>query len=221
MNLSHNIKNKPVSTLINVISDYPSFCFVVALAFLSSCSKGNSGDIKSLIELPTRTEEEIMNSAKDAYDSELYTRAREEWTALQDGYPGSYFAPLAQLKIADSYFEGNDFVEAIGAYQEFIRLHSSNEAVPYAHYRIALSYLNQYGGVQHDQAPLQEAMKAFRTTAESFPSSSFGQHSLKQVARCQSTLTKHDIHVADFYEKQGLLNAARHRRGLAEQTKTN
>jgi outer membrane protein assembly factor BamD len=191
--------------------------FLLLFLCLSACSSNKQGEPVSLIDAPVQSEEEMLLSAMDAYDSELFSRAREEWTTMRDGYPGSYFAPLAQLKIADSYYASHEYVEAIGAYQEFLRLYSSSEAAPYVKYRMALSYLNQYRGVAHDQAPLKEALKAFQETYKAFPSSAFGLSSGKHIVQCQRMLREYDLHVSGFYAKQSMEKAAIHREKLSKE----
>ena len=180
----------------------------------SSCSS-NDGLAKDLIEQPTKEEEEIIAGAIDAFDRGLYSRSREEWTSLRDGYPASYFIPLAQLKIADCYFATGDFPEAVSTYQEFLRLYPAHEAAGYAQSRLAESLLRQYRGIKNDQQPLKDALQAYELVLSEYPSSDFAQSAQLRIADIKKLMAEYEVSVAEFYEKQGQGKAAEQRRKSA------
>ena len=67
-------------------------------------------------------EDQLLERAKSAYDSGLYSVARENWTKLREQYPSSYYATLSELKIADTYFFAGDYPAAVTNYEEFLKL---------------------------------------------------------------------------------------------------
>lgn len=176
---------------------------ILSLLFLAQCSANNELT-KDLIEPPDRDEEEVLEAAMRSYDKELYTISREDWTLLRDGYPASYFVPLAQMKIADSFFETSNYQEAIGAYREFARLYPANDGTTYAMLQVGNSYLEQYKGVANDQSPLSEAIRAFEEVVAKYPSSEVAEKARQKIELCRKKQKEYDIAVGEFYAKQGL-----------------
>ena len=67
-----------------------------------------------------------------------YVRAIEKLQSIIDNYPYSDVAVLAELKIADAYFDDRRYDEALSYYRDFADLHPQHEMVPYTILRSAL-----------------------------------------------------------------------------------
>ncbi len=188
------------------------FSLTLALcAQLVSCSKSNENETKKLIEAPTVPEEEMLENAVRAYDRGLFSVAKKEWEDLKDGYPGSYFTVLAEIKSADSYFYLSDYATAQIQYEEFLRLHPGHEAAPYVRYQLANCNLEQYRGPKHDQIPLQLAIKGFRVLIAEYPDSEYALEARKKLDQCREKLAEHESYVAGFYLNQGNVKASAER----------
>ena len=72
-----------------------------------------------------------------------YQAAIDSFQAIIDNYPYSQYAVLAELKIADAYFEDSKYEEALSYYRDFADLHPQHEKLPYTLYQSALSYYRQ------------------------------------------------------------------------------
>lgn len=153
----------------------------------------------------------LLELAMENYDRGAYSLSRESWMALRDGYPGSYYLPLAELKLADTHFYSSNFNEAIIAYQEFVRAHPGHEAVPYAMFQIGNAYFKQYSDHKRDQAPLREAIKAYNELIERFPRTDYRSAARNNIKRSRELLAAYEAYVADFYVKRGLIEPARAR----------
>lgn len=159
----------------------------------------------------TLSEEELVSKATAAYDRGLYTLSREHWTQLREQHPGSYFATLAELKVADSYFFAGEYTAAITAYEEFVKLHPAHEAGAYARYQVGNAHREQYSGIPHDPSPLREAIKHYRTLIAEYPASEFAAAARRSIDQSRVELSNYELAVARYYISQGQLDAARER----------
>ena len=81
----------------------------------------------------------------------------EAWTAedIIDNYPYSDYATLAELRIADAYYDQEHWEEALSYYRDFSELHPDHDRVPYTIYRAALAYTQAVGnGFGRDKFPV-------------------------------------------------------------------
>ena len=90
-----------------------------------------------------KSAQELVQDGVESFDDGKYKAAIESFEKLRDWYPFSKYAILAELKIADAYFNLESYADAIFAYEEFEQLHPRNEAIPYVIYRIGRSYFDQ------------------------------------------------------------------------------
>lgn len=186
--------------------------------FICSCSSSGrkvssdeQEEEKSIVKAPVVAEGRLLENAKNAYDRGLYTLALQSWTELRDGYPGSFFTTLAELKIADSQFYSSDYASAILSYQEFAKLHPGHEAMPYVKFQIGNSHLAEYRGKKHDQAPLESAVRAYLELLRDYPKSEYSVLGRRRLDHCRELLAEHEAYVADFYFRHGSEEASRSR----------
>lgn len=144
---------------------------------------------------------ELIQEGLTQFDKGNYSRAIEAFEQLKDWYPFSKYAILAELKIADAYFNLEDYTEAVYAYQEFEQLHPRNEAVPYVIYRIGMSYFNRIDTIDRDQTPASEALVNFERLLKQFPDDPHSVAALGHMQDCLKSLAGHDFSVGIFYYK--------------------
>ena len=159
----------------------------------------------------TTSESELLEQATQSYDRGLYSLSKEQWTQLREQYPGSYYATLAELKVADCHFFAGDYATAITSYEEFIKLHPAHEAVPYCRFQVANAHREQWSGVRHDPSPLAEAVKHYRNLVSEFPESEFAAAARRSLNSAREELSSYEVDVARYYMKQGQFPAARER----------
>jgi outer membrane protein assembly factor BamD len=128
-----------------------------------------------------------------------YPRAIELFQEVIDNYPYSEYAVLAELKIADIYFEQERLDEAASYYQDFVELHPTHEQVPYALYRHGLCSFEQMHTADRDQTSTHNAMAQFQTLLDRYPDSEYAADARARLAGASDLLAQHDIEVGDFY----------------------
>lgn len=150
----------------------------------------------------------LLLEALELYDDELYSSAKETLATLQRQFPSSYYAPLVELKLADSNYFLGEYSAAIESYEEFLRLRPRHEAAAYARLQIANSHFAQYRGVVFDQTPLTQAEAEYQKVITEFPNSSVATQAKSRLETCAELRKEHAAYVARFYHKRGLADAS-------------
>ncbi len=148
---------------------------------------------------PILTDTEYMEQAKGLMQEEEYEKAREEYLKIREIYPDSLLMAETRLGIADSYFEAQEYVEAIAKYKEFIKFHPLNKLAPQAQYRLALCYFNQMLGYDRDQANTRKALAELNKVIMNYTTSPEADEALGRRLICLDQLSRHEFHVGKFY----------------------
>lgn len=175
----------------------------VALAF-SGCAWFG----KKNAEKPVQ---QLVKEGVESYDHGNYKDALDAFGQVKDWYPFSKYAILAELKIADAHYHLQEYPEAVAAYEEFERLHPSNEAAPYAIYQIGRCYFEQIDTIDRDQTAAQKALETFRRLIRQFPGDPYAKQGRDHLIACLQSLAGHEFYVGRYYFGQKQYAAALHR----------
>lgn len=133
------------------------------------------------------------------FEKEHYKKALDIFERLRDWYPFSKHAVLAELKIADAYFQMEQYTEAVSSYEMFERLHPKNEAIPRVIYRIGLCHYRRLDTIDRDQTPAKNAIEAFSRLQKQYPDSQYAELAQKHIHHCRKSLAGHHLYVGKFY----------------------
>ena len=150
---------------------------------------------------------ERLNEAQTLYERGLkrmkrgyYEDAIVLFDQVSNRYPLSRVAALAELRVADCFFENGDYLAAVDAYTDFQTLHPGHEEVPYASFRVGASYMKL--------APLQPALDLTDVTRavavlsrfpSRFPESPLVEEANKFSAQGNERLARKEAQVGNFY----------------------
>ncbi|MCL4557471.1 MAG: outer membrane protein assembly factor BamD [Deltaproteobacteria bacterium] len=144
-----------------------------------------------------------------------YEQARGTLNQIIDNYPYSAYAPLAQLRIGDSYYREGRYLESAEAYEHFVKMYPNDDNISYAVFMEGKSFLNNQktwliGSIPYDidQTGIYNALDEFRYIADNYPSSKYAPEAKKYAQKCEYTLGRYDMYVADFYIHHGYYEAA-------------
>ncbi len=154
---------------------------------------------------------QLVEKGAVAFEKKRYRTALKAYSQLKDWYPFSRYAILAELRIADSHFELEEYDEAIFAYTDFEELHPRNDAIDRVIYRRGLCWYKRVDSVDRDTKSATEALVQFRRLKERFPDSPFVGKIDKKMARCIDNLAGHELYVAEFYYKSNQYRASLNR----------
>ena len=130
-----------------------AFAAAAAVA-LAACGS----DPDPYVERPV---EDLYNEAMDDLQAGDFSPAATAFEEVERQHPYSVWATKAQLMAAYSYYQSNQYDQAVLAAQRFIELHPGNPDAAYAHYLIGLSYYEQISDVGRDQRNTELALQTF------------------------------------------------------------
>jgi outer membrane protein assembly factor BamD len=196
--------------------------FCASLLAVSGCA-GASANIAGTITYAKDAQGnfELGEKALKGHD---YADATAYFQYLRNKFPYSHFAPLAELRMADSNFEQEKYVESVDAYKNFIKDHPTNAQVDYAGFRIGLSHYKDIPSdlfivppsYEKDQAQIKDAQTSLKDFLATYPDSSYVAKAKEMLSDVRERLARHELYVAKFYESHGRPRAAAWRyEGLA------
>jgi outer membrane protein assembly factor BamD len=173
---------------------------LVILPLLSGCAGKELREEKTAQELAA---EGMAQFEKDNFRGSILT-----FEKLKDWYPFSKLATLAELKIADAYYEISEYESAIASYAEFENLHPRNDAIPYVLYRIGRCWFDQLDTVDRDQTYAKNALNTFWRLTRQFPGDPYAKRAGEHVDVCIKSLAENEFLVGIFYYKSKHYKAA-------------
>ena len=140
-----------------------------------------------------------------------HEKAIETFQTIVDNYPYSDYAVLAELAIADAYFDDSKYEEALSYYRDFADLHPHNEKVPYTIYRSALCHERHVEKAYRDQTATREALIYLDRLLDLYPHSEYATKGEILWRDLRTRLARSVLGIANFYRKRGEFEAAAER----------
>ncbi len=178
-----------------------SLIILIALLSVGACSKK---EVKPAVFEP----KSAFVRATQLIEDEEFEEARELLTEIKHRDTLQKYAPLAQLKIADSFYREEEIELAVGEYRRFLRLYPENRYAPYAQYQIAMIYFGQIEAADRGYKAAEESMKEFKKLSELFPRNPYREIIPLRIQKCRNILAAHEHYVGEFYYKKGAYDAA-------------
>lgn len=167
------------------------FSIVLGTLLVASCTHK---------EVNTESPDALFAEAEEAFNDEKYLIAIERYRDIKNRFPYSNRAVDSELRIADSFYEQESYIEAESAYEIFKELHPTHPKSDYVQYRIGLS-LNQQipSNPTRDLTAAQRSIDAFEVMIEKFPSSPLTPKARELIFEARKKMAEHEHYVADFY----------------------
>jgi outer membrane protein assembly factor BamD len=188
-----------------------SFLCLVALA--SACGTVTTGGPN-----PVYASDAALNMKKgnDALADKQYALAERYFEYVKTKYPFVDASREAELRLADVSFERELWSEARDRYTVFVKLHPSYFRVDYAAYQAALTFYKDLPSnffilppsYEREQTNVHGAYDSMTAFVKTYPNSIYVPAAKKQGEEARQRLAKHEMYVADFYEKRGHLAGA-------------
>lgn len=138
-------------------------------------------------------------------------QAIETFQSIIDNYPYSEYAVLAELAIADSYFDEEKYEEALSYYRDFTDLHPQNDKVPYAIYRAALCHERRVEAPNRDQTATRQALDFLDRLLATYPYSEYADEGEQLWRELRLRLALQVENIGDFYMDRGEWESAAER----------
>ncbi len=196
---------------------FPFLFIFLLMLILSGCFGGTqkAPHLKSKRQIEQKDREKQLKKLVQEAEKYLRTKrwdlAEESLREIRDRYPDSLYALWAELKMADCKFFAHKYQEAVVLYQEFEKLHPTNEAIPYVIYQIGTCYYNLILSPDRDQTFTKKALLTYERLLKSFPGSPYELEIKKRIKKCRERLADHEMYVARFYFRTKRYRAAYYR----------
>lgn len=149
-----------------------------------------------------RDVEVLYNLGADRLERRQFKLAANLFDEVERQHPYSSWARRSQLMSAYSYYEANDYDDAILAAERFLALHPGNASAPYAYFLIANCYYEQISDVGRDQKVTEQALKALNEVIRRFPATEYAQDAQLKMDLTRDHLAGKELEVGRFYLNQ-------------------
>jgi outer membrane protein assembly factor BamD len=121
------------------------------------------------------------------------------------------YDPNVIIKRAESFFEKEDYAEAVIEYQHFLDLHKVHTLAPYAQFRLAESHHMMFKTFDRDSSPVIMALGAYNKLLAEFPGSQWEADAREKIRSCHTFMAQNALFIGKFYYRREAYLAAAHR----------
>ncbi|GAB4535156.1 MAG: outer membrane protein assembly factor BamD [Thermodesulfovibrionia bacterium] len=150
------------------------------------------GQIDSLF----KKADEMMKKGDLEEARKLLERVKAEDTSQE-------FAPIAQLRIADTYFQEERYEDAEVEYQAFLDRYAYHGYAPYAQYRLGMTYFKRIETVDISYSMAKKALETFESLLIQYPRNPYIEATEQRIKACRNVLAEYELYVGKFYFKKG------------------
>lgn len=172
------------------------------IAFIVSCGGTPQKPVEAF------DADKLFAKANGHLDKGEYVEARTTLTEIKSRDITKKYAPLAHLKIADSYLKEGEPELAAEEYRKFTEVYPENKYASYAMYQIALIYYDQIKGPDRGYGFAAKALEEFEKLKKAYPRNPFREAIEMRIEKCKETIVEHEIIIGDFYFKKDAYDAA-------------
>lgn len=176
----------------------PTHLLTLSLALLAALALGAAGGCSSK---PNVVPDDQRAAALSATDEQIF---------IGDTIEKNY-DPNVIIKRAESFFEKEEYPEAIIEYQHFLDLHRVHQLAAYAQYRLGESHFKMIKTIDRDSNPVTSAQAAFSKLLAEFPGSQWETEAREKIHACQSFMAQNAMFIGKFYVRREAYLAAAHR----------
>lgn len=175
---------------------------LAALYLLSGCGlfRGRPETVPPAARLYEEGERLLLQGKHD--------QARDALTKLVERHPESAHVPVARFLIGESHYRAGELDRAAPEFQSFVTLYPAHEIADLGQYRLARSYFDQLPTLERDQGLTAKALAEFQKLIRLYPESRYAPDAIVKIEACRGRLADKELWVADFYVRQGNLQAA-------------
>lgn len=152
--------------------------------------------------------EASFEKANTLIDDKEYEDARKLLLEVKNRDLTKKYAPLAQLRLADSYVKEGEPELATAEYRKFLDIYPDHLYASYAQYEIAMMYFNQIESPERGYGGAQKALEEFEKLKRDFPRNPYKDVVEIRIEKCRNTIADYEFLVGEFYLKRGSYNAA-------------
>lgn len=152
--------------------------------------------------------ERLYAKANKLMDDKDYAGARKILLEIRNRDLSKKFAPLAELRIADSYVKEGEPELAAAEYRKFLDMFPDHRLAAYAQYQIAMIYFDQIEGPERGYSGAAQALAEFQKLKREFPRNPYRDIIDLRIRKCKDTIADYEFLVGKFYMNKDSYSAA-------------
>lgn len=181
---------------------WPIF-FLLVMVLSASCAK------KEEVKAPPPFDPEAtFAKANQLIEKKQYEEARRELDIVRGRDTSLKYAPLAYLRIADTYILEKEYDRALSQYKGFIDLYPAHKYASYAQYQMGMTYFEQIGDAERGQQSARQALEEFKNLNRRYPRNPYREAVGYYIDKCRNILAEHVFMVGEFYFKKKAFESA-------------
>lgn len=150
------------------------------------------------------------NSSKTAKSSGQTLSGKDEQIFIGDTVEKNY-DPNVIMKRAESFYDKEDYAEAIIEYQHFLDLHRMHTLASYAQFKLAESHFKQVKTIDRDIDPIYKALDAYQKLRRDYSGSRYDTDAGDRIQACHRMIAQSYLFIGQFYYRRDAYLAAAHR----------
>lgn len=147
---------------------------------------------------------ELLVIGEEDLRAERFEAARQAFKRLLEEHPDSKHRRSALLRLGDSYFHAEEYIESKLQYAEYVRLYPVSAGTPKAYYFLAMSDYERNLDIDQDASVARDALKNFQTLVRRFPGSEYTADAKQKISELRDHLAKNALFIANFYFRTNL-----------------
>jgi outer membrane protein assembly factor BamD len=184
------------------------FLRITLFSFLVCLTVSCSGTKKEVRPEGEFNPEKYLSTANDLIDKKEYEEGRRLLLEVKNRDLTKKYAPLAQLRIADSYIKEEEFDLAVEEYKRFLEMYPDHINASYAQYQIAMTYFNQIESPERGYGAAAKALQEFEKLKRMFPRNPYKDIIELRIEKARNTIADYEFMVGEYYFKKGSYSAA-------------
>lgn|GEM_PF-3769814 len=145
-------------------------------------------------------DQKLFQAGMSYFDKGKFLLARDHFSEIKKRFPESPFQKKAHLRLADSYFNLKELIDAEIEYFEFTNLYPLNEDIAHAWYQKGLAQYRQAPkSAQKNLAPVMAAKATFIKVRNQWPESDEAEQADAMIEKCAAKEVEKELYLAKFY----------------------
>jgi outer membrane protein assembly factor BamD len=184
----------------------PSLAALLCTLLFSACATTGAGGEPNYAQ----DAQANLQRGNEALENKDYLEAQRYFEHVRNRYPFLEVAKEAELRLADTLFAREQYIEARDAYQNFLKLNPTWPRADHAAFRAALTWHREIPSdlfilppsEEKDQVAVRNSVRAMSDFLRRYPDSEYAEEAKKIVADGRVRLAKHELYVASFYARR-------------------
>lgn len=168
--------------------------YCVLIIVLAGCANSNPAKIKE--------DQKLFTEGMKYFERERYVSSIDFFSQLKNRFPESPLVKQARLRLADSYYESGEYIDAEIEYHQFTTLYPLHADIEYVWLQLGKAQLKQAPtSPQRDLQQVLTAKRTFQTITVKWPGSPQADQAREYIQQCVNQEIGKQLYLANYYQR--------------------